>query len=163
MYTLRLCSLTRLAFESAFALYTLMPFFKAISRVKISPAVYERVITKHTSVITVGQSEACNDVSNLGMERFHVALQTGIFFESDTVNQRLFLSGTTLSNSYPKTFKYWFFSNMMSFWNSWNFIHSWFIVIRYKVKVENQFYFINIILIKDYINCTYSWEFNFGI
>ena len=104
MYTLRLCSLTRLAFESAFALYTLMPFFKAISRVKISPAVYERAITKHTSVITVGQSEACNDVSNLGMERFHVALQTGIFFEFDTVNQRLFLSGTTLSKSYPKTF-----------------------------------------------------------
>ena len=94
MYTLRLCCLTRLAFECAFALYTFVPFFKAISRVKMMPDVYERAVVKQISVITVGQSEACNDVSNLGMERFHVALQTGIFFESDTVNQRLFLSGT---------------------------------------------------------------------
>lgn len=83
-----------------------MPFFKANYQVKTSPAVYERVILKHISVITVGQSEVCSDTLDLGMERFHVALQTGIFFESDTVNQRLFLSGTTLLNSYPKTFKY---------------------------------------------------------
>ena len=69
-----------------------MPFFKA-NYLVTTPAVYERVIIKHISVITVGQSEACSD-TDLGMERFHVALQTGIFFESDTVNQRLLLPGT---------------------------------------------------------------------
>ena len=82
-----------------------MPFFKENSAVTGKPpVVYERVIIKDTSVTTVGQSEACSDTVDFGMERFHVALQTGIFFESDTVNQRLFLSGTTLSKSYPKTF-----------------------------------------------------------
>ena len=81
-----------------------MPFFKENSPVTPPPSVNESVIIKGISVITVGQSEVCSDTLDLGMERFHVALQTGIFFEFDTVNQRLFLSGTTLSKSYPKTF-----------------------------------------------------------
>ena len=64
-----------------------MPFFKANYAVRTSPAVVnERVVAKHPSVTTVGQSEVCNDLSTFGMERFHVALQTGIFFEFDTVN-----------------------------------------------------------------------------
>lgn len=68
-----------------------MPFFKENSPVTPPPSVNESVIIKGISVITVGQSEVCSDTLDLGMERFHVALQTGIFFEFDTVNQRLLL------------------------------------------------------------------------
>nr|XP_022325118.1 uncharacterized protein LOC111125504 isoform X2 [Crassostrea virginica] len=55
----------------------LFSIYTANYQVTTSPAVYERVILKHISVITVGQSEVCSDTLDLGMERFHVALQTG--------------------------------------------------------------------------------------
>ncbi|XP_062604792.1 uncharacterized protein LOC134266585 [Saccostrea cucullata] len=44
---------------------------------EIQPSVYERVLLKHISVTSVSLSEVCSDTSNLGMERYHVALKSG--------------------------------------------------------------------------------------
>lgn len=40
--------------------------------------VYERVILKSTTASAPAQSEVCTDTTNLGIERDHVALQSGI-------------------------------------------------------------------------------------
>ncbi|XP_062595826.1 uncharacterized protein LOC134257201 [Saccostrea cucullata] len=64
--------------------FTMQSYFKYLfsihtseHEVKTSPSVYERVIIKHISVTSVSQGEVCNDISNLGMERYHVAVKQG--------------------------------------------------------------------------------------
>lgn len=54
--------------------------FKVESAVKTTPGtVYERVILRSiTATSAPAQSDVCSDTSNLGIERDHVALQSGI-------------------------------------------------------------------------------------
>lgn len=40
-------------------------------------SVYERVIVKHTTDPAPAQSDVCSETSNLGIQRNHVALQSG--------------------------------------------------------------------------------------
>lgn len=65
--------------------------------------VYERVILKSTSAPAPAQSEVCTDTTNLGIERDHVALQSGIgqvFFKKNM--QRFSMQ---FNNSLSQSFK----------------------------------------------------------
>jgi hypothetical protein len=57
--------------------------FEAEYNVTTNPVVSERVIIKHTSITTVAQSEVCTETTGLGLERYHVALQSGIASQPD--------------------------------------------------------------------------------
>lgn len=52
--------------------------FEAEYEVTTSPSIYERVILRDISVTTVTQSHVCTETTGLGMERYHVALESGI-------------------------------------------------------------------------------------
>lgn len=57
----------------------ILHLFKVEYAVVTNPSkVYERVILKSTSAPAPAQSEVCTDTTNLGIERDHVALQSGI-------------------------------------------------------------------------------------
>lgn len=53
--------------------------FKVEYAVRTTPGtVYERVILRSITASAPAQSDVCSDTSNLGIERDHVALQSGI-------------------------------------------------------------------------------------
>lgn len=52
--------------------------FKVEYAVRTTPTVKERVILRSTTAPDPAQSDVCSDTSNLGIERDHVALQSGI-------------------------------------------------------------------------------------
>lgn len=52
--------------------------FKVEYAVRTTPTVKERVILRGTAAPDPAQSDVCSDTSNLGIERDHVALQSGI-------------------------------------------------------------------------------------